>query len=160
MIPLTPAMHMTPLRDSQPGPIAMPGEQAAAPPDASVDGQTDAQAAVRAAELKAAASQFEGLLIHMMLKAMRSTVPESSLFADSSELKTYEELRDEELASVVAKRGGLGLAPVIERQLTYDLDTQRALDEALSGAREAGIRARVLDHSPVAGFTDTKRGKP
>ena len=121
---------------------------------------TDAATAKQAADLKAAATQFEGLLIHMMLKAMRSTVPESSIFGDSSELRTYESLRDEELANTVAGRGGLGLAPIIERQLTYDLKTQRALAEALSQAREAGTRARVLDSSPVPGLTETRERKP
>jgi len=69
----------------------------------------------RDAELMQAARKFEGLFIHQMLKAMRSTVPESGLF-DSFAMKQYESMLDEEIAQEMAKHKGLGLADNFYRQ--------------------------------------------
>jgi len=69
----------------------------------------------RDVELMQAARKFEGLFIHQMLKAMRSTVPESGLF-DSFAMKQYESMLDEEIAQEMAKHKGLGLADNFFRQ--------------------------------------------
>lgn len=66
--------------------------------------------------LKAAAQQFEAVLLQMMLKSMRAASPKDGLF-DSEQTRFYEEMLDAQLAQVMAAKGGMGLAAVIERQL-------------------------------------------
>ncbi len=67
--------------------------------------------------LKAAAQQFEAVLLQMMLKSMRAASPKDGLF-DSEQTRFYEEMLDAQLAQVMAAKGGMGLAAVIERQLS------------------------------------------
>ncbi len=68
------------------------------------------------AALEAVAQQFEGLFIQMMMKSMRQTVGEGSLF-DSQAVKTFREMQDGEWAKRIAASGGLGLADQIVRSL-------------------------------------------
>lgn len=68
--------------------------------------------------VKAAAQQFEGLFLQMMLKTMREASPSQGdgLF-DSEQTKMYTSMLDQQLAQVLAKRG-TGLADVIAKQLS------------------------------------------
>ena len=63
-----------------------------------------------------AARQFEGLFISMMLKTMRATVPQDSLFGSHS-MDSYQNMFDQQVALDMSSRGGVGLADIIERQL-------------------------------------------
>ena len=66
---------------------------------------------------RAVAQQFEALFIHSMLKSMREATAHSELF-DSEQTRFFQGMHDEQLAQVMATRGGgIGLARVIERQL-------------------------------------------
>lgn len=67
---------------------------------------------------KAAAKQFESIFVQMMLKEMRDTLPEGGLFDDKS-LRFYQDMMDKELSQTLVSGGGIGLADVIERQLTF-----------------------------------------
>ncbi len=67
---------------------------------------------------KAAAKQFESIFVQMMLKEMRDTLPEGGLFDDKS-LRFYQDMMDKELSQTLVAGGGIGLADVIERQLTF-----------------------------------------
>ncbi len=62
------------------------------------------------------AQQFESVFVQMMLKAMRETVPEGGLFGDEA-TKTFEQMLDSQLSVTLSEGGGIGLAPVIARQL-------------------------------------------
>jgi flagellar protein FlgJ len=70
--------------------------------------------------IRAVAKQLEGLFLNLMLKSMRQA--SDVLAADnpfsSREIKTFEEMRDQQLGLNLAAGGGIGLARVIERQLT------------------------------------------
>ena len=66
--------------------------------------------------IKGVAQQFESLFMSMMLKSMRDTLPEDSLFGSSS-MQTYTEMFDQQLALDMSRSGGVGLASLIERQL-------------------------------------------
>lgn len=73
----------------------------------------------RQAGVREAAQQFESLFIGMMLKAMRDA---NAVFAEGSFLQSHEmqlrqELLDQEWARHLAEHRGIGLAPVIERQM-------------------------------------------
>ncbi len=62
------------------------------------------------------AKQFESIFVSFVLKAMRDTVPEDSLFG-SDAMKSYQQMFDSQLAVSLADQGGLGLAPLIEKQI-------------------------------------------
>ena len=63
------------------------------------------------------AQQFESVFVTMMMKAMRDTLPKDGMFQSNS-METYQEMFDQQLALDLSRQNGLGLASVIERQLT------------------------------------------
>ncbi len=83
------------------------------------------------------AQQFESLFVGMMLKAMRDAVPRDSLLS-SSQIDSYQEMFDKQLALDLSQRGGIGLAELIEQQITAgaSLATQENRDSATT---EAGL---------------------
>ncbi len=66
--------------------------------------------------LEETARQFEALMMQMMLKSMRQASPGGGL-GESDQSLFYRDLYDQQLAIHLAKRGGLGLSEVIQRQL-------------------------------------------
>ncbi len=72
-------------------------------------------------ELEEAAKQFESLLLHEMIKAMRKTVPEGGLTEQSFGRKIFTEMQDEENATTMATMGGIGLHRILVDQLGGDL---------------------------------------
>ncbi len=64
------------------------------------------------------AKKFEALLVHNMLKAMRSTTLGDK---PSNERAMYDDMFDKELASKLSESGGLGIATAISRQLNAQL---------------------------------------
>ncbi|MHB1359028.1 MAG: flagellar assembly peptidoglycan hydrolase FlgJ [Rhodocyclaceae bacterium] len=67
--------------------------------------------------LKATAQQFEAVFVQMLLKSMRAATPQDSML-DSDQTRFYQEMLDAQLSQVMAAKGGMGLAAVIERQLS------------------------------------------
>lgn len=65
---------------------------------------------------KAVAQQFESIFMGFMLKAMRDATPEDSLFG-SNTMKSYQQMFDSQISLNLAAQGGIGLAPLIERQI-------------------------------------------
>ena len=92
-------------------------------------------------QLAAVAEEFESLLLNMMLKTMRDSVPRSDLFGDESRVRMYEEMRDEEMAKVMAARGGLGLSELIVRQFERDPTADPRAALAQTQALEAAARS-------------------
>jgi flagellar protein FlgJ len=66
--------------------------------------------------LRAAAEQFEAYFIQETLKAMRKTVEKSDLL-DSQHADMYQDLFDKEVSVQMARRGGVGLANMLEREM-------------------------------------------
>jgi len=62
------------------------------------------------------AQQFESIFVGFMLKAMRQATPEDSLFSSDS-MRSYQQMFDSQLALSLADQGGIGLAPLIEKQI-------------------------------------------
>lgn len=122
-----------------PAPEPTRSEQLRAPADARAAGA----GAAPDPELLEAAQEFESLLLHMVLKAMRDTVPESEMFG-GQRTKMWEGLQDEEMSRSMARQGGLGLAEVIARQLDDDAAAAR---RAMGGARDLGRRLQALQMS-------------
>lgn len=77
---------------------------------------SDQQKALK--NLHSAATQFEGVFLQMVMDAMRSTVPENTLFGqDSASEGTWQSMLDNEYAQNLSKTGGVGLAKQMERQM-------------------------------------------
>lgn len=78
---------------------------------------------------KAAAQQFEALFLQVVLKSMRDATPHDGMF-DSEQSRMYESLLDQQMAQVLAaKGGGTGLAAMIEKQLSRANVDPQALGE-------------------------------
>ncbi len=69
------------------------------------------------AKLHTAATQLEGVFLGMMMKEMRATVPENSLFGSSPAETTFNEMLDEQRSQSMAGTGMLGVAKIMENQL-------------------------------------------
>lgn len=70
------------------------------------------------AELEDASRQFESLLLNFMIREMRATVPESSLFPPSMAQDIFTSMLDEQYADSMAESGGLGLHRLLVEQLS------------------------------------------
>jgi Rod binding domain-containing protein len=68
-------------------------------------------------QLHKAATQLEGVFVGMMLKEMRSSVPDSSLFGNSMTESTFTEMLDQQRAQSMANSGSLGIGKILENQL-------------------------------------------
>lgn len=69
------------------------------------------------AATKEVAQQFESIFVGFMLKAMREATPEDSLFG-SNNMRTYQQMFDNQLSLSMSSQGGIGLAPLIEKQIS------------------------------------------
>jgi peptidoglycan hydrolase FlgJ len=69
------------------------------------------------------AQEFESLFVNEMFKAMRKAgdVLGDDNFMNSAESKTYRDMYDQQLAVTMSKQNGVGLASVLERQLSKSL---------------------------------------
>ena len=68
-------------------------------------------------EIKKVARDFEALYLNMMLKSMRQTVTEDKVTGGGKAEETYRFLLDQEYTNAAAKRGGVGIAKMIEKEL-------------------------------------------
>ena len=69
--------------------------------------------------IKKTAKQFESLFVQMMLKSMRDTLPEDGMF-NTKQQRMYQDMMDKQLSLNISMGKGIGLADVIERQLTRE----------------------------------------
>ena len=70
--------------------------------------------------LKEACREFEGILLSILFKQMKKTVPENTFLQKSYAREIFEDMLDEELAQNAS--GTLGIADVLYRQLSASLD--------------------------------------
>ena len=68
--------------------------------------------------LREATEQFESLFVAQVMKAMRSTVPESHLMGSGSGQQIFREMLDRELAGQIAHAGGFGIGEMLYQQIT------------------------------------------
>ncbi len=92
--------------------------------------------------LRKAAEQFEAHFLQETLKAMRQTIVKSEL-TESDTADLYEDLMDKEVAQQMARRGGVGLANMLEKQLV-----QRQAQ--LLPSTEDALKARAYPLQPAA----------
>lgn len=68
-------------------------------------------------QAKKVSQDFEALFVGMMMKSMRSTVGEDKLTGGGHGEETFRSLLDQEYATAAVKRGGIGLAKQIEKEI-------------------------------------------
>jgi len=68
-------------------------------------------------DLENASKQFESLLLNFMIREMRATVPESTLFPPSMAEEIFTGMMDEQIAGEMAQNGGIGISRMIFNQL-------------------------------------------
>ena len=68
-------------------------------------------------KLMQAAKEFEAILVTQMLQVMRQSVPKSELLEEDPGRDTYYQMLDIEIGKQAARRGSLGLAETLYRQL-------------------------------------------
>jgi len=71
----------------------------------------------RKEQMAAVAKQFEQLFANMMVKSMRSSVPENELMPTSTGERIYTEMLDSEYADMMVSQSSLGLSDTIIRQM-------------------------------------------
>lgn len=79
--------------------------------------------------IRQTAEQFETHFLQQMMKSMRETVEKSEL-VESNSMDMYQDLMDKEVAVKMVKRGGIGVADMLEKQMlkqSTELSTQDAL---------------------------------
>ena len=69
-------------------------------------------------ELKKACQEFEAIMLDMLYKQMKATVIKSDLLEDDPGREIFESMLEEELMEQASKRGGLGLAESLYKQLS------------------------------------------
>lgn len=66
--------------------------------------------------VRESAQQFEALMIQRVMKEMRASAGDDGVFG-SSQMDTYYDMFDKQVAVDMAEKGGLGLADMLVRQL-------------------------------------------
>lgn len=97
--------------------------------------------------MKEVAQQFEALFLNMMLKQMRESGFGDSLF-DSSAGKNYQSMFDQQLALNLSKQGSLGIAEMVERQLSANLPTDTDAANPFKGQAFVAPRTISMLHKP------------
>lgn len=112
--------------------------------------------------LRAAAKQFEAMMVQIMLKSMRQVqfTGEGDVFGDSNTLKLYQELLDQQWAQTVVEGKGFGFADAIVRKLGVEADQgvreQRAAPcEACMNTQPAEMAREAEDVMAPAPGADT-----
>ncbi|MDR1888551.1 MAG: flagellar assembly peptidoglycan hydrolase FlgJ [Zoogloeaceae bacterium] len=111
------------------------------------------------AGVKAAAQEFEALFLQVMLKSMRATTSQDG-FMDSDASRFFTGMLDEQVAKDISRTGSIGLARVLEEQLStringpqVDGGKPREINHDLNAAlRAATISAANGDDLPLAAF--------
>ncbi|NLH96099.1 MAG: flagellar biosynthesis protein FlgJ [Clostridiaceae bacterium] len=69
-------------------------------------------------ELKKACQEFEAIMLDMLFRQMKATIIKSGLVEEDPGREIFETMLDEELMEQASKRGSLGLADMLYKQLS------------------------------------------
>lgn len=83
-------------------------------------------------QLAQAAKQFEAIFLRQMLSAARGANFGGDDLMDSQAQDTFREMRDARFAEVAAQSGSLGMADIIEAQLTKFLPPEAAANPTVT----------------------------
>lgn len=91
-------------------------------------------------EIVAVAKKFEALMLHAMLKSMRSTIVEDELTGSNGQ-DLYRDMMDQEIAKNISESGGFGIQDVLARQLGSNMGVDPTIQAASTG--DAPVNAAV-----------------
>jgi Rod binding domain-containing protein len=98
--------------------------------------------------VRATAEQFEAHFIQQMMKAMRDTVEKSEL-VDNDHADMYQDLMDKEVAMQMVRRGGMGLADMLEKQMLLQQSQAAASAGPTPALQQPGQAATMVPlHTP------------
>ena len=97
--------------------------------------------------VRATAEQFEAHFIQQMMKAMRDTVEKSEL-VDSDHADMYQDLMDKEVAMQMVRRGGMGLADMLEKQMLLQQSQAVATTGPAPAVQPLGTQPAMLPLHP------------
>ncbi|MET0962591.1 MAG: flagellar assembly peptidoglycan hydrolase FlgJ [Noviherbaspirillum sp.] len=103
--------------------------------------------------LRAAARQFEGLFMNMVMKSMREATPQDSPF-DSQQSRMYTSMLDQKVSDKFAQRG-MGLADALMRQLSNNASGTTLP----AGLEQAGAAAMPAAPVKPTGLSATPPGQ-
>lgn len=98
--------------------------------------------------VRTTAEQFEAYFIQQMMKTMRESVEKSDL-VDSGHMDMYQDLMDKEVAMQMVRRGGMGLADMLEKQILQQQQASLSTQDALK-LRPTAADATPLPMTPAA----------
>lgn len=99
--------------------------------------------------LEAAASEFEAMFLQMVLKNMRdatSAIADEDGPFNSKQQAFYQEMADGQMASEMAKRGNLGIAEAMVRQMSG------AIGEPVANELKNSDKAAAVDNPTTPAF--------
>jgi flagellar protein FlgJ len=114
-----------------------------------------------AARIDKVARDMEGLFAQMMIRQMREAMPSDALFPGAA--GQFRSLHDEQLAKTLTRGRGLGLAPMIARQLAQQAGLEAPAPAAKAGALPIageGARPRLMPLEGYARPLPAKRPDP
>ncbi len=82
------------------------------------------------AHLRKVSQNLESIFVKQLLDTMQQSVPESGLYGTSSGMETWKGMFNEKLAGVISGHQSIGLAEMIYRELSVDLDRHREVPPA------------------------------
>lgn len=101
--------------------------------------------------LKAAATQFEGLFLSMVLKSMREALPQDDPL-ESESTRAYTGMLDQQLALSLAKKG-TGLADVLVKQLSGGMTTSAGATKGAAATTVPAAKEQSAAPPPASGTT-------
>lgn len=101
------------------------------------------------------AEQFESYFLQQMMKEMRATIEKSDM-ANNNAMDTYQDMMDKEVSLQMVKRGGIGLANMLEKQMLQQQQASLSAQEALR--LHPGAETNALPLQPAATPMPVKSG--
>ena len=108
-------------------------------------------------QLKKVSRQLEALFIRMLMDNMDKTIPKDELAGDSQAMDTWKGMFNERVADKVTEQGSIGLADMIYRQLSRQIDRHMEVPPAAPEIEGAG-KTETSDQS--AGSPDSPPAAP
>lgn len=99
------------------------------------------------AGLEAASGEFEALFLQMVLKNMRSAtdaIADENSFLSSPQQSFYQDMADGQMASVMARRGSMGIAEAMVKQLGGELKNDAAPVASSSGVTTPAFQQPLI----------------
>lgn len=101
--------------------------------------------------IRKTAEQFEAHFIQQMMKAMRESVEKSDL-VDSGNADMYQDLMDKEVSMQMVRRGGMGLADMLEKQMQQQ--------QAMANTQPSADQLKVQQTAPMMPLRPEATGLP